>query len=97
MILKICLAVSVVLLAISLYYCIKFALIILRVQDTIEESLDILDQKYSTMSEILSRPLFFDSAEVRNVLDDISASRDAVHKIAVSLTKNFEQERQNER
>ena len=92
MILEILLGISTLLLVVSFYFCIKFGLIILRVQETIEESLDVLDEKYNAMSEILARPLFYDSPEVRNVLNDIGSSRDAVHKIALSLTKNFDQE-----
>lgn len=97
MILKVCLGITLFLLVISTYFCIRFALVILKVQETIEASLDVLDEKYSTMSEILARPLFYDSAEVRSVLKDIDASRNAIHEIAISLTKDFEQERENER
>tara|TARA_B100000131_G_scaffold319681_1_gene366094 strand:- start:1216 stop:1509 length:294 start_codon:yes stop_codon:yes gene_type:complete len=78
------------------YFCIKFAKIILEVQDTVEESLDMLDESYNRIDEILGRPLFFDSQEVRNVLKDIENSRDAIHKIAFSLTKNFEARETNE-
>ena len=92
MIFEILFGITVLLLAVSFYFCIKFGIVILRVQETVEESLDVLDEKYNTMSEILSRPLFYDSPEVRNVLQDIGSSRDAVHKIALSLTKNFDQE-----
>jgi len=97
MILEISLGVATFLLVVAIYFCIRFGLIILKVQDTIEESLDILDEKYGTMSEILARPLFYDSAEVRSVLKDIDASRNAIHRIAISLTKDFEQERDDER
>ena len=40
--------------------------------------LDILDKKYTSMSEILEIPLFYDSPQIRGVLDDIKDSRDAI-------------------
>ena len=92
MILEAALCISVAALLVSLYYCFKFAMIILKVQDTIESSLDILDEKYAHISEILRRPLFFDSKEVRAVLTDIEMSRDAIHEIAYALTDNFKTE-----
>ena len=79
------------------YYCIKFALILLRVQDAIEEAIDVMDGKYQKMSEILKRPLFFDSPEVRSVLEDINYTRTAVHNVAVSLVNNFEANKDDER
>ena len=59
--------------------------ILLNVQDSIEQSLDILDERYESMSKILEIPIFFDSVEVRQVVDDIRVSRDSILKIANSL------------
>ena len=73
------------LLIVSVFYNIRFALTILRVQDSIEESLDLLDERYTSMSKILDIPLFHDSNEVRNVVEDIRVSRDTVLAIARSL------------
>ena len=75
---------------ITIFYCIKFGLIILGVQDVIEEALDVIDEKYESITEICERPLFYDSPEVRKVLDDIKATRTALHKIAFSLCQDFE-------
>lgn len=93
-------AVSVlsILLAISLFYNYKFGTILLRLEDVLEECLDVIDEKYSRMSEILSRPLFFDSPEVRKVVEDMRDTRDSLHKVAVVLYKNFdakEEEKKN--
>ena len=60
------------------FYAIKFGLIIIKIQETIEDTLDILDNKYGKINEILQRPLFYDSFEVRQVLQDIRASHDAI-------------------
>ena len=90
MITEVILGITLIILVVSLYFCFKFAMIILKVQEVIEESLDILDERYKNMSEILQRPLFYDSSEVRSVLEDINYSRAAIHNIAISLVKNFE-------
>ena len=76
----------VLMLILSLYYCIKFALIIVRVQDSIENSLDILDNSYSNISSILETPLFFDSPEVRRIMNELENSKDALLYIANDLT-----------
>ena len=76
-----------VLLSVSLYYNYKFALTIIRVEDAVELSLDTLDEKYNTINEILQMPLFFDSPQVRQVVEDISASREAVLYVANQLTR----------
>ena len=78
------------------FYCIKFGLLILRVQDTLEEALDVIDEKYASMTNIMERPLFYDSPEVRKVLSDIRATRTALHKIAFSLCQDFETLNDNE-
>jgi len=67
---------------VSLYYNFKFAKIILTLEDGIEESLDIFDARYESMSKILDTPIFFDSLEVRQVVSDISVSRDSVLYVA---------------
>jgi len=70
----------------SIYYNIKFGLTILHVQDAIEASLDVLDERYASISKILEIPLFHDSREVRQVVHDIEASREAILSIARQLT-----------
>jgi len=81
-----------VLLAISVFYCFKFAIIILSIQESIEKSLDILDEKYEVISEILSIPLFHDSREVRQVLSDIDDARTAIVEVAAKLSLQEQQE-----
>ena len=68
-----------------MYYNYKLGLIILRVQDSIEVSLDTLDSSYKVISSILLKPIFFDSLEVRQVMSEIGRSRDAVLYVANSL------------
>jgi hypothetical protein len=70
----------------SLFYLFKFARIILNIEDGLEECLDTLDKRYNSISKILEIPIFFDSLEVRKVIDDINKSRYAVLKVANILS-----------
>ena len=72
----------VVLLGVSLYYLVKFALIILRIEDAIEETLDVLDERYRSISKILEIPIFYDSPQIRQVIQDIKMTRDSLLLIA---------------
>lgn len=76
----------------SSYFCLKFAMTVLRVQDQIEKSLDVIDEQYSVIEEILKRPLFYDSPEVRKVLDSIAETRDTILLVASTLSSNFNSE-----
>ena len=66
----------------SLYYNYKFGLIILKMQDEISNALDLLDGRYKSISEILEIPLFYDSPQIRQVVDDIRDCRDSILKVA---------------
>jgi len=70
----------------SLYYNYKFGIIILNIEDSIEDSLDILDDRYRAISAISTKPVFFDSLEIRQVIEEIKKSRDAILAIANILT-----------
>lgn len=74
------------------FFCIKFGLTILRIQDSVESSLDKIDTRYASISEILERPLFYDSPEIRRVLDDVTVTRESILEIANSLSKDFNQD-----
>ena len=76
------------LLLLSTFYCIKFALIIIKMQETIEESLDVIDQKYSNISKILEIPIFFDSPEIKSVLRELEDTRNSLLYVANELTNN---------
>tara|TARA_B100000287_G_C20155931_1_gene592094 strand:+ start:149 stop:367 length:219 start_codon:yes stop_codon:yes gene_type:complete len=58
-------------------------------ENSIEESLDILDERYGKMNEILKKPVFFDSLEVRQVINEIKGCHDAILIIANKLTNNM--------
>lgn len=74
-----------IMLVVALYFVFRFGLIILRIEDAVEESLDVLDERYKSISEILEIPLFYDSPQIRQVVNDIKTSRDSILKIARSF------------
>ena len=74
-----------VLLLVSIYFNLKVGTMVLRIQDTIEETLDILDERYESISKILEIPLYNDSPEIRRIHGDISHCRDAILLIANRL------------
>lgn len=78
-------AVLSIFLIVSLYYNYKFARVILKVEDAVEESLDSLDERYTSIQKVLDTPLFFDSPQVRQVISDITLSRDAILYVANQL------------
>lgn len=72
-------------LIVALFFVVRFGLIILKIEDVVEESLDVLDERYRSISEILEIPLFYDSPQIRQVVDDIKITRNSVLKIAQSF------------
>lgn len=81
-------AILALLFLVAFYYAIKFAMILLKLEDTLEASLDKLDERHISISRILEVPLFYDSQEVRQVVSDIEQCRTAILEIAQSLSKN---------
>jgi hypothetical protein len=69
----------------SVFFNIKFGLLILKIQDGVEESLDMLDERYASISKILEIPLFYDSVEIRSVLKDVELARDSMLEVARTI------------
>ena len=67
----------------------QFSIVIMDMEDAVEESLDVLNEKYGKMNEILQRPVFFDSIEVRQVIADIRDCHGTILTIANKLTRNI--------
>ena len=70
-------------------YCIKFALIIIKMQQSIEESLDLIDEKYQRITEISEIPVFFDSPEIRRLLGEIESTKFIILEIANRLSSSM--------
>ena len=84
--------VETIALAIVAAFAYRSALTILRAQDAIEESLDILDKRYESISKILKIPLFFDSPEIKRAVEDIRRSREAILFVANQMTSIQEED-----
>lgn len=78
----------IIMLVFSIYYTIKFALIIIKMQDAIENSLDEIDRKYNSISQILEIPIFYDSPEIKRVLRDLQDTRNSLLYVANTLTNS---------
>lgn len=86
------LVIETALLVVVSVFAYKNAMTILRVQDAIEESLDVLDKRYESISKILKIPLFYDSPEIKRAVDDIRKSRESILFVANQLTSIQEEE-----
>lgn len=74
---------------IAIYFAVRFGMMILKVEDGIEESLDILDIRYESIAKIIEIPLFSDSPQIRQVHQDLKYSRDALISVANILVGDF--------
>ena len=63
-------------------------MIVLNVQDTLEESHEVIDARIDSIESILAIPLFSDSPEIKRLQNDMLECRDAVLDVANSLSKN---------
>ena len=75
--------------AIKLY---QVGLLVLDVQDTLEESLETLDNRADSIERILQIPLFSDSAEIKSIQRDMISCRDAILQIAYVLTGTLDKQ-----
>lgn len=69
----------------TIYYAYRWARKLLLIGDVIEVSLDMIDKRYESISEILEIPLFHDSPQIRQVLYDIEGCRNDILKVANML------------
>ena len=86
-VLYIIIGILILLLSVSVYYNVKLGLLILRIQDSIEEALDVMDERYSSISQILKIPLFYDSPQIRQVINDIEKCQTAILNAANNLVR----------
>ena len=86
MIMIITICVLALALCVSVYYNLRFGIMIIKIQDAIEESLDVIDERYASISQILEVPLYSDSHEIRKIHDDINATRDSMLYVANIMT-----------
>jgi len=76
------------LLGVSLFYLTRFSVTLLKFEDIISESLDALDESYNRISDILEKPVFFNSPEVQQVITEIDRVRGTFLMIANNLNSD---------
>ncbi|MDB4337457.1 hypothetical protein OAA09_00405 [bacterium] len=72
--------------SVSCFFALRFAKVILRFEDAVESSLEVLDENFEVLSKILDTPLFYKSPEVKRAIDAIGNARNAILYTANSLT-----------
>ena len=64
----------------------------LNVQDALEESLEVIDERVSSIDKVLEIPLFSDSQEIKSLRKDMVTCRDSILNVAYSLTNSVQQD-----
>ena len=80
---------------IQFFFIIRFARTVFQFEDRIEIALDKIDESYRVVSEILERPLFIDSPEIREVHRQIGIVNAYLLTVASDLA-NVEVEQEEE-
>ena len=73
---------------ILLYFCIKFGITIIKIQEIIEECLDVIDEKYNNIVRILEIPVFSDSPEIKRMVNELDQIKLSIIYIANKLSMN---------
>ena len=73
---------------ILLYFCIKFGITIIKIQEIIEECLDVSDEKYNNVVRILEIPVFSDSPEIKRMINELDQIKLSIIYIANKLSMN---------
>ena len=76
---------SVTLNIILLLVSIRFSKIIMNFEDRINDSFEKINKSRETIKEILTRPLFYDSPEVKEVINSIKNVQNTILYIASNL------------
>ena len=79
----------------SIYFCIKFAIMLINVRDAIENSLDVIDKNYNNISMILDIPIFNDSYEVKKAINSLEEARNSLLYVANVLSENKDEEKES--
>ena len=86
----ICFFVLISFLVFLVYKLYRFSMLILKIEESIEDCLDILNERYESVSKILQKEVFFDSVEVRQAIAEIKASQEAILIVANVLTEGMD-------
>ena len=73
----------------SVYFTIKFAIIILKTEEKLTNILDAIDEEYMEISKVLETPIFFDSQEVKQVMLSINNVRNTFLNISAYIIEDY--------
>lgn len=84
-----------ILLVISIYYIIRFARIIMIIEDDFSDAVEALEDTEKTLEKILGMRLFFDSKEVQIVvqeaMSEVKKSKVSVNRVALKFVERSKQ------
>ena len=89
-------SIFLIFLAISIFFNVKHGILIIKFTEAIENALDVLDERYDSISQVLEIPLFFDSPQIRAVVEDVRHCRDSLLESA-NILSNISQEEDEEK
>lgn len=78
-----------IMLGVSGYFNYKFGKMIIDVEDSLTDSMKILDETYAGVSMVLEMPVALDNPEVKHVLLQIARARDAILVVANTLAEPY--------
>lgn len=67
-------------------FAVRYGKMALAWEESIADSLDVLDECHRDLSRVLSTPLFANSPEVRDLIARVKEARDAVLFVANAMT-----------
>lgn len=73
----------------SIYFAIKFAMLILKTEEKLTNILDAIDEEYMEISKVLEKPVFFDSQEVKQVMASIDNVRNTFLNISAYIIEDY--------
>lgn len=92
---EILIAISVLLLISNVFFIyksLKLLTIIENIEDSVQQAMDVLNEKHINFHNLIQKPLFFDNSEIKQVIRDIIDAKDSIHKIALSITEDFSED-----
>ena len=82
----IALAILSIALVVTTVLLVKVGSFVLALEDSVDESLDILEESYQGIASVLEIPVMTDEPYVRRVLDDIRRARGAIVLVADKIS-----------
>jgi hypothetical protein len=64
-------------------------MIVLRTEEKLTEILDVIDKEYNIIGLILEKPVFFDSVEIRQVINSINTVRNSFLNISNYIIEDY--------